>query len=88
MDRKEKIKMKSQAHPSFVAAKPLVGKLRTAIRRVITANPGLDTQEVADRMFAAFVRDGTLGDDQWAEALVFSLVMAETEEMWLKAEVV
>lgn len=75
-------------HPAFAAARPLIGSMRTVIRRAVRANPTLDPEEGAKRLFSGFVNEGLIESEQWGEDLVFSLMLAEIEDMWMDAEVV
>lgn len=78
----------SNTHPAFAAARPLIGSMRTVIRRAVRANPAIEPEEAAKRLFSGFVNEGLIEGEQWGEDLVFSLMLAEIEDMWIDAEVV
>ena len=84
----ERTRSRTTPKASYVNTKPMVPQMKTAIRRVVLSHPSLDVEEIAHKMFLGFAIDGLVEDSPWGEDLVFSLMMAEVNEMWANAEVV
>lgn len=75
-------------NPSFTTARPLVGQMRSVIRSALRACPDMDPEDGAHSLFLAFVSEGLIEEAPWGEDLVFSLMVAEIDEMWASAQVV
>lgn len=73
---------------AFANARPLVGEMRTVIRRSIAVNPEVDAAVIVPALFARFVQEGLVEQAEWAEDLIYSMALTEVDALWAKAEVV
>lgn len=78
----------STENPKFTNARPLVGEMRTVIKRSLALCPEADPEVIMGELFKRFVTDGLVEEADWAEDLVYSMTLAEVDAMWAKAEVV
>lgn len=79
---------RTDENPSFTAARPLVGQMRSVIRKALRTCPDMEPEDGAHSLFLAFVNEGLIEEAPWGEDLVYSLMVAEIDEMWACAEVV
>jgi hypothetical protein len=78
----------STENPKFIASRPLVGEMRSVIKRSIDLCPEADPEMLMAELFQRFVDDGLIEQADWAEDLVLSMAIAEVDAMWARAEVV
>lgn len=78
----------STENPKFTSSRPLVGEMRSVIKRSISLCPDADPETLMAELFKRFVAEGLVEQADWAEDLVFSMTIAEVDAMWARAEVV